>query len=108
MERRWKLINRSVKGFELEIARIVREISSRNEIDPFRCREGWEFGSSLLDTLVVDIAFVDDQAYNQEELFLVNFEELLHPVIVFDTGSLNGGFDVGILCWSFGHGVSQV
>ena len=97
MKRRWKLINRSVKVFELEIARIVRETSSRSEIDPFRCREGREFGSSLLDTFVVDIAFVDDQAYDQDELFLVNFEELLHPVIVFDTGSLNSGFDIGIL-----------
>jgi hypothetical protein len=40
---------------------------------------------------------------NQDELFLVDLEELLYPVIVFDdwiqlvfdTGSLNGGFDVG-------------
>jgi hypothetical protein len=45
-------------------------------------------------------------AYDQDELFLVNFEELLYPVIILDTGSLNGGFDVGIICWSFGGHVT--
>lgn len=75
----------------------LEETRLLSKIDPFRCRKGWEFDSSLLDTSVVDIAFVDDQAYDQDELFLIDFEELLHPVIVFDTGSLNGSFDVGII-----------
>jgi hypothetical protein len=54
---------------------------------------------NLLDTSVVDIAFVYDAACDQD---VVDLEELLYPVIIFDAGSQNGGFNVGIICWSFG------
>jgi hypothetical protein len=104
MERGWELINRSGKISEPESVRIPRETNLLGEIDPFLRRERWEFDSSLFDTPVVEIALVDDLAYNQEEFFLVNFDELFHPVIIIDTGSLNGGFEVIIVCWSFRHG----
>jgi hypothetical protein len=83
---------------KLEITRIFRETSSRSKVSPLCCREGWEFSSSFLDTSDVDIAFVHDEAYDQDEMFLVDFEDLLYPVIVFDTGSMNGGFDNKIIC----------
>jgi hypothetical protein len=97
MERGRKLISRSFEVFESEITGIIRKASSRSKVSPLFCREGWELSSSLLNTSVVDIAFVYDEAYDQDELFLVDFEELLYPVIVYDTGRQNGCFDVGII-----------
>jgi len=82
-----------------ECERILRETGSEShgEIGTFRRREGWEFNTfnpSLLDT----------------PLFLVNFEELLHPAIIIDTGSLkavstsaSSAGRLGMAC-----GVSQV
>jgi hypothetical protein len=96
MKRGWKLINRSSEIFELEKAGVCRETSLRGEFSPLCCREGWEFDSNPLKTFVVDVAFVDEIAYDQDQLFLVDFEELLKPVIVVDTGSLNGGFDINV------------
>jgi hypothetical protein len=76
------LIDRHFVVVRLETTRIFRETSSRSKVSSLRCREGWEFNSSPLDTSVVDIAFVHDEAYDQDEFFLVDFEELLYPVII--------------------------
>ena len=49
----------------------------RSEINPLGQREGWKFDSNPLETCIVDVSFVYKMAYDEDELLLVDFEELL-------------------------------
>jgi len=77
MKRRWELVHGCLEVLEPEITRVFRETSLRSEITPLRCREGWEFSSGTLNTFVVDVALVEKKAYDQDEMFLLEIEELL-------------------------------
>jgi hypothetical protein len=39
-------------------------------------------------------------------LFLINFKVFLQDIII-NTSSLNGSFDIGVIWWSFEHGIHK-